>query len=357
MIVAGTAAYMSPEQARGLAIDKRTDIWAFGCVLYEMLAGRPAFARATLTDTLAAIVEREPDWTALPPDTPPGVERLLRRCLEKDRRQRLRDIGDADTEPAVPAGALSRTPRWLKAIVAVAVIAVAGTAVMLGRLTAPSAPVSSAVSLNLSPPEGLRFVETPVPSPDGTRIAFVTTAPDERPALWVRGLTDATPRRFAGTEGAARPFWSPDSRLIAFAADGRLKKVDADGGTIQTICVCVTELMGGTWGANDVIVFAPFNRSPLHRVLASASGGTSEPITTLDQSRNENSHRWPHFLPDGRHLLYTARSDVISNTGVYSMELGSDQRQWLVEAQSLALLCPTGPPAVRPRGNAPRTDL
>ena len=180
------------------------DIWAFGCVLYEMLAGRPAFARATLTDTLAAIVQREPDWTALPARHAAGLERLLRRCLEKDRRQRLRDIGDADTEPAVPAGALSRTPRWPKAIVAVAVIAAGGNGRYARQAHGPISAGPSPVSLNLSPPEGQRFVETPVPSPDGTRIAFATTAPDERPALWVRGLTDTTPRRFAGTESAVQ---------------------------------------------------------------------------------------------------------------------------------------------------------
>ena len=338
-IIAGTAAYMSPEQARGLAIDKRTDIWAFGCVLYEMLAGRPAFARATLTDTLAAIVQHEPDWTALPGTTPPGLERLLKRCLDKDRRRRLRDIGDADTEPAI-AGEPPRTRRSLVAALAVAMIALAGTALMVGRFTAPTAPAPSPVSLNLSPPDGLGFLGLPVPSPDGTRMAFVTMAPNEPSALWVRGLDDTTARRFAGTENASRPFWSFDGRSIAFAAESRLKKVDVESGTVQTICVCVTEMLGGTWGANNVIVFAPVNRSPLHRV--SATGGPSEPMTTLDPSRNENSHRWPSFLPDGRHLLFSARSDVTSNTGVYLTELGSDQREWLVEAQSPGMYAPPG---------------
>jgi Tol biopolymer transport system component len=338
-VVAGTAAYMSPEQARGLAIDKRTDIWAFGCVLYEMLAGRPAFARATLTDTLAAIVEREPDWSALPGTTPPGLVRLLKRCLDKDRRRRLRDIGDADAEPATPGEPL-RTRRSLAAALAVAIVSVAGTALIVGRLAAPSAAAPSTVALNLVPPNDLNFSGLPVPSPDGARIAFVTAASDEAPVLWVRGLADTTARRLTGTEGAYRPFWSPDSRFIAFAAEDRMKRVDADTGTVQTICVCVTEMLGGTWGANNVIVFAPVNRSPLHRV--SATGGTSEPLTALDATRNENSHRWPSFLPDGRHILYTARSDITRNTGVYLAEVGSDQRQWLIEAQSPAMYAPPG---------------
>ena len=338
-VIAGTAAYMSPEQARGLAIDKRTDIWAFGCVLYEMLAGPPGVRsrdahRHARGDRPARARLDRPAGT-----TPPGLERLLKRCLDKDRRRRLRDIGDADTEPAI-SGEPSRTRRSLVAALAVAMIAAAGTALMVGRFTAPTAPASSPVSLNLSPPDGLSFLGPPVPSPDGTRMAFVTTAPNEPSALWVRGLHETTARRLAGTESASRPFWSFDGRSIAFAAESRLKKVDVESGTVQTICVCVTEMLGGTWGADNVIVFAPVNRSPLHRV--SATGGTSEPMTTLDPSRNENSHRWPSFLPDGRHLLFSARSDITSNTGVYLTELGSDQREWLVEAQSPGMYAPPG---------------
>ena len=339
-VIAGTAPYMSPEQARGLEVDKRTDVWAFGCVLYEMLTGRSAFGRGTPTDTLAAVIHSEPDWNALPPRTPPAVRRLLQRCLEKDVRRRLRDIGDADPDETEATVAASRSARWVVATVAAAVVTVAAAALMIAGFPARSTPVASPVSLNLVPPEGQRFAMTPVPSPDGTRIAFVTSAENEPSTLWMRVLSETTARRLSGTEGAFRPFWSPDSRFIGFAAGDRLKKIDANTGTVQTICICVTELMGATWSASGVIVFGPFNRLPLHRVAA--AGGTSEPITALDPGRNENSHRWPHFLPDGRHLLYTARSDVTSNTGVYLMDLETGTRQRLLEAQSQAMYVSSG---------------
>ena len=338
--IAGTVPYMSPEQARGLEVDKRTDVWAYGCVVYEMLTGRSAFGRSTPTDTLAAVIHSDPDWNALPPRTPPTVRRLLQRCLEKDLRRRLRDIGDAETDATEAPVSLSRSPRWMMAMVAAALLTVAAAALMIAGFPARSTPVASPVSLNLLPPEGHQFVMTPVPSPDGTRIAFVTSAENEPSALWMRVLSETTARRLSGTEGASRPFWSPDSRFIGFAADDRLKKLDANTGTVQTICVCITELMGATWNASGVIVFGPFNRLPLHRVAA--AGGMSEPITALDPGRNENSHRWPHFLPDGRHLLYTARSDVTSNTGVYLLDLETGTRQWLLEAQSQAMYVSSG---------------
>ena len=339
-VIAGTVPYMSPEQARGLEVDRRTDVWAFGCVLFEMLSGRSAFGRGTPTDTLAAVIHGEPDWQALPPRTPPAVRRLLQRCLEKDVRRRLRDIGDVDLDLTEAPAATPRSPRWMMAMVAAALVIAAGAALMIEGFPSRSTPVASPVSLNLLPPEGQRFVLTPVPSPDGSRIAFVATAENEQSALWMRVLSETTPRRLAGTEGAVRPFWSPDSRFIGFAADGRLKKIDVNTGTLQTICICVTELLGGTWGTNGLIVFAPFNRLPLHRVAA--AGGTSEPLTELDPGRNENSHRWPHFLPGGRHVLYTARSDVTKNTGVYVMDLETGTRQWLLEAQSQAIYVSSG---------------
>jgi eukaryotic-like serine/threonine-protein kinase len=341
-VVAGTPAYMSPEQARGLAIDKRTDIWAFGCVLYEMLTGRAAFARATFTDTIAAIVEREPEWNALPRDTPPGVVQLLRRCLEKDRRKRLRDIGDAGAE-AADSTLPERGRRWLApaaVAAAVAVIAVGGASMSWLRRDPPARRMGP-IALTMLPPDDQRFVNEPIPSPNGTRLAFVATAPNGRSALWVRALGETKARRLDGTDGATRPFWSADGREIGFAADLRLKRIDVDAATIQTVCACLTgDLLGAAWNSAGLIVFAPHNRSPLHRVAA--SGGTPEPITVLDLDRNENSHRYPAFLPDGHHVLFTARSDVTRNTGIYLLDTNTGQRQWLFEAQSPARYLPSG---------------
>ena len=341
-VIAGTAAYMSPEQARGLAVDKRTDIWAFGCVLYEMLARRPAFGRSTLTDTLAAILEREPDWAALPSDTPPGIVRLLRRCLEKDRRKRLRDIGDADAESPDVSVAGQRFRWWPLAAGAAAIAIVISSAVMFA-LRPRSEPTASPrpITLTLPSPEDHQILAAPQPSPDGTRLAFVASGPNGQSTLWLRSLGEPTAKQFAGTEGAENVFWSPDGRFIGFAAGERLKKVDVAAASVQTICTCLTgDLTGATWNAEGVVVFAPHNRVALHRVAA--AGGSPEPITVLDVTRNENSHRYPYFLPDGRHLLFTARSDVTGNTGIYFLDLASGERHWVLEAQSQARYVPSG---------------
>jgi eukaryotic-like serine/threonine-protein kinase len=343
-VVAGTPAYMSPEQARGLAIDKRTDIWAFGCVLYEMLTGRAAFARATFTDTIAAIVEREPEWNALPKDTPPGVVQLLKRCLEKDRRKRLRDIGDAETESSDATVDRPYTRYWpLAAAAAVAVIAIVGGVALISLLRPASASrgPTRPITLTLRPPDDRQISSVPLPSPDGTHLAFVAAGPNGRSALWLRSLGETAARELAGTEGAETPFWSPDGRFIGFAAGERLKKIDVAAASVQTICTCVTgDLSGATWNAEGVIVFAPHNRVALHSIAA--RGGSAEAITKLDVAKNENSHRSPEFLPDGRHVLFTARSDVTGNTGIYFLDLASGERHWVLEAQSQAKYVPSG---------------
>jgi eukaryotic-like serine/threonine-protein kinase len=340
-VAAGTAAYMSPEQARGLAIDKRTDIWAFGCVLYEMLARRPVFGRATLTDTFAAIVEREPDWGALPPDTPPGIVRLLKRCLEKERRKRLRDIGDADAVSSDVSVAVRRHRWWPLAMTAAIAIAVSATAIYALRPRSGLPQATGPITLTLRPPDEHQILAAPLPSPDGMRLAFVAIGRNGRSALWLRSLGETTAKQLAGTEDAENPFWSADGRFIGFAAGERLRKIDVERSSVQTICTCLTgDLLGAAWNRDDVIVFAPHNRVALHRVAA--AGGSAVSITTLDVSRNENSHRRPEFLPDGRHLLFTARSDVTGNTGIYFLDLVSGERHWLLAAQSQAKYVPSG---------------
>lgn len=269
--VIGTTAYMSPEQTRGQAVDKRSDIWAFGCVLYEMLAGRSAFGKATTTDTLAAIVEREPDWTAIPPQTPEHVVRLVKRSLVKDPRERLRDIGDARIELSQTAvhtatapvtagrGASSRN-------VGVAVItlaAVAAAAAYYGRFAAPSAPAAE-LRFAINPPQGEEFSMQVSAvffalSPDGSKLAFVAndaTGPNG-PAISVQPVNDVKPQRIVGTEGAYGVFWSPGGDEIAFFVDNHLKKVNVRTGIVATICdVPDAARQHGSWGSAGTIVFA-----------------------------------------------------------------------------------------------------
>jgi serine/threonine protein kinase len=324
-VILGTAAYMSPEQARGRAVDRRADIFAFGCVLYEMLTGTQAFSGETVSDTLAAVLRADPDWGALPAELSRETRRLLERCLEKDPKVRLRDIGEArilidrvirgdvekKTAPAGPgsdAATSVRTRRWAPWIVAAVFAAFAvivGAAHMNGRPKDP--PI---VRASILPPEqsawDLRGVHPgPVSiSPDGKRIAF-SARNTNGTFLYVRELDASGPRLLKGTQAAGYPFWSPDSRSIGFFADGKLKRVEADGGPPLTLCEAPVG-KGGSWNNRDVIVFAPSFNSPIHTVTA--SGGTSRPVTKIDASREENSHRFPQFLPDGEHFIFLSRA-------------------------------------------------
>jgi Tol biopolymer transport system component len=335
-VILGTAAYMSPEQARGKALDKRTDIWSFGCVLYEMLTARAAFARETVSDSIAAILEREPDWRELPRDTPPVIQRLIRRCLEKDPKRRLRDIADARIEiddalaaPAsvsrdAPAVKSRRPMMWMGLVAAVALLA----AVIPYTLRYLRNPVATAdpVQFVVLPPEGTAFgdsISDRVPafalSPNGRYLAFVATANDSRPSLWVRSLDSLTAQRLPGTEGALLPFWSPDSTRIAFFGQGKLKRVSLSGGVPVTLADARAGV-GGTWNRDGVIIFAPDGQGPLVRL--SETGGAVTPVTTLDEKRGERAHVLPQFLPDGRHFLYLARARE-PNGGAYVGSLDS----------------------------------
>ncbi len=326
-IVLGTAAYMSPEQARGKPLDKRTDIWSFGCVLYECLTGTRPFAGETTSDTIAKILERDPDWDALPANTPPAVQLLLRRCLQKDRKRRLNDIGDARLElddtlsgsMQAWAGAvltvesrrklrLARAPWVLATLLAVVTLA---CTVAYYRLATRQGPV---IRSFIPPPENARFVFTGdlagpvIVSPDGSALAFVTRGADGEGRLWVRPLDADTARVLAGTDGATFPFWSADSRSIGFFANEKLRRVAASGGPPITLCEAPMG-KGGTWNREGTILFAPDFRSEILRV--SASGGTPTPVTELDESKH-TTHRWPYFLPDGKHFVYLAANHDLS---------------------------------------------
>jgi Tol biopolymer transport system component len=321
-LIMGTAAYMSPEQARGKPVDKRTDIWALGCVLYEMLTGRQAFPGETASDTIAWILEREPDWHALPSAAPLKVRELLQRCLRKDERDRLHDIADARIEieeaqtpqvDATPAGSVRsglsiRSPIVFLSLIA-AIVAVAVLVVTLGNRKSAEQRVLKATILA---PEGAIFnlnpdnPGPPVLSPDGSMLAFSARDDNGQSRLYVRPLRSDQAYALTGTEEAAYPFWSPDSRWLAFFTfpDGKLKKVEASGGLPVPICDAI-EVKGGSWSRNGVIVFANRAQGPLHQVPA--TGGASMPITQLNSERGDLSHRFPRFLPDGHHFLYLAR--------------------------------------------------
>jgi eukaryotic-like serine/threonine-protein kinase len=319
-IILGTVAYMSPEQARGQAVDKRTDIWAFGCVLYEMLTGRAAFDAPTISDTIAKVLGTPPDWAAVPGGTPPGIVRLLKRCLEPDLRRRLRDLGDVDlaldgtmpatTAPAAPEG---RIWKWVAA-------AALGLAAVAGALAfAPRAPLppDNAPPVRFEANLPLAQSGTAAVAPDGRRIAFIGVSGDGSPRLWIRSLDAVESRSVSGSEGAVgfntTIFWSPDSRSIGFYADGRVMRIDSAGGAPQLVCNAQGVLVGGSWNADGVIVMG---NTAGGVVRCPAAGG--EPVIVTATANPSELHVFPRFLPDGRHLLYLriSRADPSVN-GVY----------------------------------------
>jgi serine/threonine-protein kinase len=333
----GTAAYMSPEQARGQAADKRSDIWAFGCVLYEMLTGRAAFAGETVSDTLAHVLQREPEWDRLPASTPPPIRRLLRRCLAKDAKKRLRDIGDVTLEleeppessPTVGWTANVRTLRVaVSSCVGVAVVAV-GVAIWSLRIPSvtPTEPVR--FTIDLQPDEQLAL-DAGLPRPltisrDGRTILYGTRRPDGN-RIYVRRLDSSESMPIAGTEGAIGPFVSPDGEWVGFASGGFLRRVPIDGGPPVTI-VAVQNFMGGSWGPDDTIVYTEWGGG-LFKVPE--RGGTPQPLTSVDAARGEQGHSVPHVLPAGNAVLFAVQSRAEAPR-VDIVEMASGRRRPLFE--------------------------
>ncbi|HSP69937.1 MAG TPA: protein kinase [Bryobacteraceae bacterium] len=340
-VILGTAAYMAPEQARGKPVDQRADIWAFGVVFHELLSGRRLFQGEDLTETLASVVKDKPDLSTVPP----RVRRLLDACLQKDPKKRLQAIGDMrlllEDAPEVAPLAAVRARNWLPWAVAAALAsAVAALGFIAWRHTREEAP--RLVKLLFAPPDKGSINETNGPSaavsPDGRRVVFRATV-EGKNALWVRDLDSLSLRMLAGTDGGAGPFWSPDSRWLGFFAQGKLLKIDVTGGPAITICN-VEAGRGGTWNENDVIVFAPKATGGFLRVAA--AGGTPVPLTELDTARKEESHRYPWFLPDGRHFLYSARSTDTEKTAVLIGDLDSKDRKEILKVASNAVYVSPG---------------
>jgi eukaryotic-like serine/threonine-protein kinase len=349
--IVGTPAYMSPEQARGQTVDKRTDIWAFGCVAFEMLAGRPAFGGTTFTDTLAAIVEREPDWSALPTGLPANVRSLIQRCLKKDQKQRMRDIGDARHELADALSTAAdanvheragsgRRRAALSAFVLVLASLVGGLAVW--QLRPASAPPALALARFTIPlPAGERLAlgaRSVAISPNGEYIAFDTGRELGR-KLYLRALSGSDARLITEASGG-NPFFSPDSEWLGFFEDGKMKKVPVRGGPAQTI-VDASANRGGTWSVDGTIVFAPQSRVVLSQVKA--DGGAPQGIATLDASRGETSHRQPVFLPDGKTVIYRAEGSTYADGALVARRLDTGELRVLVPEGGLdAAYSPTG---------------
>ena len=352
-MILGTAAYMSAEHARGKPVDKRSDIWAFGCVLYEMLSGKRAFSGETVSDTLAAVIKDEPDWTKLPEATSPRVRELARRCLIKEPRQRLRDIGDARivieetlsgspavgaipelpvAQPALPAP----RPAWRQALPWVLAVAfLVGTivsSIVSWRLA--RAPARTVIS-EIGPPEKARFNFFSffgpglAISPDGRTLALPVIGESGKPMLWARRLDSPSARPLPGTEGAKDPFWSQDSRSLGFFADNKLKTVEASGGPVVVVADA-PRAGGGTWNRDGTILFTPDYIKGIYRVPA--SGGSPTVVIALDASKFSSCGA-PRFLPDGKHFLYAAGSPYSALAGAYFASLDGKEVHRLLRAE------------------------
>ena len=336
--VLGTAAYMSPEQAKGRHVDRRADIFAFGCVLYEMMTGRPAFDGDDVPEVLGAVLKSDPDWSRLPAGTPPAVGRLLRRTLKKDPRQRLGDIRDAriELEETQAEAHVTEVPERRARLAWVAAVAV--TALLVVALAVPAVR-----HLRETPPREMRVeINTPTTanplefalSPDSRYIVFVASG-DGPQRLWLRALDRTEAQPIAGTDGARFPFWSADSRSIGFFASARLYRVDVSGGPPQVLA-SAGAARGGAWNADGTILFVPGGASPVMSVTA--SGGEPAPVTHL--TPGQASHQFPQFLPDGRYFFFYA-AGTAETAGIYLASLDGGVPTRLTAADSAG--APLGP--------------
>ena len=350
--ILGTLQYMAPEQVEAKEVDARTDIFAFGAVVYEMATGRKAFEGKTQASLIAKILEIDPPpISSLQPMTPPALDRVVKKCLSKEpdkRWQAASDVcdelkwiadGGSQAGKSVPISPRQENLGRFRAAVAAAMIAVV-VAFAFGYLYFRGPTEEPRVlKFSVLPPGKATFTGSSfrAVSPDGRRIAFAATM-DSKDGLWVHDLNSLAARLLPGTQGAKDPFWSPDSRFIAFFAGGKLKKIDMAGGPPLFLCDAGPDY-GGTWSKKDIIVFASSNEG-LFRVAA--AGGAAMPVSGPDQASGENSHRFPSFLPDGHHFLYTAGNTIEEKTSVYVADLDSTIRRRILVASSNAAYAPPG---------------
>ncbi len=343
--ILGTVPYMAPEQLEGRGSDARSDIFSFGAVLYEMLTGRKPFEGHSRANVIAAILEHDPTpLAALQPEVPALLAHIVQTCLAKDpddRCQTMRDLlrqltwvrdGETALRPRASLGVPHKLRRALLWAAAIAIVSLGSVAIYSSRQSAP--PTAPAISFSIDPPEGGTFAFGGAGiaiSPDGSRLAFVSYN-----QLWVRRFDSVRPRALDGTDGATFPFWSPDGTSIGFFAQGKVKRIAEAGGEAQTLCeipAFAGIAGGGAWNRDGTIIFSGLDgRSPIRRVPD--TGGVPTPVTTIDAARNEFSHGWPVFLPDGRRFLYVARSTDREQTGIYQASLDSTPPKRVLTAES-----------------------
>ncbi|HEY8412102.1 MAG TPA: protein kinase, partial [Pyrinomonadaceae bacterium] len=351
--VMGTAGYMAPEQVRGQAVDHRADIFSFGAVLYEMLSGRRAFHRDSAIETLNAILKEEPpELTNTDHPIAPAVERVIWHCLEKTPERRFQSATDvafaleslsgvtsqSSQQTLTHHQAVSISRKWTRERViwlAVCLLLLAATAALAIAYFSRSEPNARAVRLALTAPEKTTFPADVTVSPDGSRVVFVANNSDGHRELWVRSFETGKPELLTGTEDAAAPFWSPDSRSIGYFANGKLYKIDVAHGRPQQLCD-VRENGGGAWNRDGVILFG--GPEGLERVPV--QGGTPTLATKVDAK--EEAHRWPYFLPDGRHFLFLADAQTTENHHIRVGSLDSQETQILFGAVSRIAYAPPG---------------
>jgi serine/threonine protein kinase len=351
-MIIGTAAYMAPEQARGKAVDRRADIWAFGAVLYEMLTGHRTFEGDDVSTTLASVLKDEPRWNVLPADLPPPLTRLLRRCLEKDPRRRLSAIGDArlelDEHELVAAAPVvterSPHPSMLSRLwpVAAGIVVTAVAAALLWPSAAP--PADQRVQrLSILPPSGEQVYPDSTGiavSPDGTMVAFIVgSVVRSENEVWVRSVGSMSARRLEGTESAGLVFWSPDSSRIGFFTNAKLKIISASGGRAETVADAPSG-RGAVWTRSNVIIFAPDAGGPLFRI--SPNGGTPEAVTELDAAKKEYGHRFPTLLPDGQHFLYAALPGKNGKFDIFAGSLADKSRTFVASLEAAPVFAEPG---------------
>ena len=360
-ILLGTAAYMSPEQARGKQVDRRADIWAFGCVLYEMLTGACAFSGDTTSDTLASVIRAEPDWLLLPTSVPAQVRELLRRCLQKDSKQRLQAIGEAritiegvislsPEATATQALATHPQPLWGRALPwALASLAIT-FAITFGALywRASQLEPHPVMQFSLSLPQPLAGALSPNPgspfalSRDGSNVVFVGSVTGKPPQLFLLPLGQRTATPLPGTENAGQPFFSPDGQWVGFFSRGKLRKVSTHGGSATTLADAVTP-HGASWTDDETIIYAPNFGSGLMKI--SSTGGVSQALTTPNAKEQEVSHRWPQILPGDEAVLFTiqlARTMSYDDAQIAILSLKTGKWHMLIQGGFYARYVPSG---------------
>ena len=346
-VVLGTMGYMSPEQVRGHVADHRSDIFSLGAVLYEMLTGVRAFRGESGADTMTAILAEDPPaLTSAASHIPPGLSRIVERCLEKRREARFQSAQDlafaleawsnrSDSTPAAMSAPVAHRglPWWTLAGVMLILVAIAAFASQYFRRPAAAPP---RIHFTFAPPDGVLFAQTQISnfialSPDGRRIVFAATDSSGTASLWMRSLESPDAVPIPGTDGGRQPFWSPDGRFIGFFVAGSMKKVPVDGGPAQIVCDVRATPTAGSWGPTGVILFSGLS-GPVLRVPA--AGGQSAPATTFDLALRDERHSFPYFLPDGRHFLYYVRSPDPQRDGIYVKALDSEETRLVLRASS-----------------------